>query len=339
MENGMTKAADFRRFGLLAFAAAVTVGLSAGGAAAQSGKPWRHGIIEPKSDSGILMMASQRKFFDKVGLNVEMVKVKNDQIGLKAALAGELDSYEGGPGGAIVADSRGVDVKVIGCSWLTVPHGIFVHNDINSMAELKGKTIAISAPGSFPDILARAALAKFKVPQDQVKFATVGGDLDRYKALVAGVVQAAVVSGEYLPLAEKQKIKMLVSGREALPDFVRVCSMATAKRLKERPDDAAKFIAGEILALRYAVKNKAETVKVAQEVAGIKPDDPRPAFIFDLAMKQQAIGTEMPIPMDKMAWLQNELIHLGTVKTAMDVNKFVDTKPREAALKLIDKTH
>jgi hypothetical protein len=40
-----------------------------------------------------------------------------------------------------------------------------------------------------------------------------------------------------------------------------------------------------------------------------------------------------------MAWLQNELIHLGTVKKAMDVNKFVDTKPREAALKLIDKTH
>jgi len=329
--------ADIRRFGSMVVAAAMAVAVTGGIASAQTGKPWRHGVIEPKADAGILMMASQRHFFEKVGLNVEIVKVKNDQIGLKAALAGELDSYEGGPGGAIVADSRGVDVKVIGCSWLTVPHGIFVHDDITAMSQLKGKTIAISAPGSFPDILARGALAKFKVPEDSVKFATVGGDLDRYKALVAHVVDAAVVSGEYLPLAEKQKIKMLVSGAEALPDFVRVCSMATEKRLKERPDDAAKFIAGEILALRYAVKNKAETVKVAQEVSGIKPDDPRPAFIFDLAMKQHAIGTEMPIPMDKMAWLQNELIHLGKVKKAMDVSKFVDNAPREAALKLLEK--
>jgi NitT/TauT family transport system substrate-binding protein len=335
----MIMAAVFRRFGRLIVAAAMMATLPGGIAAAQSGKPWRHGVIEPKADAGFFLMAAQRGFFDKVGLKVEIVKVKNDQIGLKAALAGELDSYEGGPGGAIVADSRGADVKIIGCPWLVVPHGIFVHDDITSIDQLKGKTIAISAPGSFPDILAHAALAKFKVPADTVKFATVGGDLDRYKALVARVVDAAVVSGEYLPLAEKEHIKMLVSGREALPEFVRVCIQATAKDLKERPADAAKFIAGEILALRYAVKHKDETVKVAQEVTGIKPDDPRPAFIFDLAMKQDAIGTDLPIPADKISWLQSELMHLGKVKTPTDVNKLIDTKPREAALKMLEKTH
>lgn len=335
----MIAAGAFRRFGSVIVAAAMTVACSGGIAGAQSAKPWRHGVIEPKADAGFFMMAAQRGFFDKLGLKVEIVKVKNDQISLKAALAGELDSYEGGPGGAIVADSRGVDVRIIGCPWLTVPHGIFVHDDITSMQQLEGKTIAISAPGSFPEILARAALAKFKVPADTVKFATVGGDLDRYKALVANVVQAAVVSGEYLPIAEKEHIKMLVSGREALPEFVRVCFQATEKTLKERPDDAAKFIAAEIMSLRHAVKNKADVVKVTQEVTNIKADDPRPAFIFDLAMKQDAIGTELPIPMDKIAWLQNELINLGKIKTAMDVNKLVDAKPREAALKLLEKTH
>jgi NitT/TauT family transport system substrate-binding protein len=335
----MTTAAAFRRFGPLIVAAAMMATLPSGIAAAQSGKPWRHGVIEPKADAGFFLMAAQRGFFDKVGLKVEIVKVKNDQIGLKAALAGELDSYEGGPGGAIVADSRGADVKIIGCPWLVVPHGIFVHDDITSVDQLKGKTIAISAPGSLPDILAHAALAKFKVPADTVKFATVGGDLDRYKALVAHVVDAAVVSGEYLPIAKKEHIKMLVSGREALPEFVRVCIQATAKELQERPEDAAKFIAGEILALRYAVKHKEETVNVAQEVTDIKPDDPRPAFIFDLAMQQDAIGTDLPIPKEKISWLQNELMHLGKVKTATDVNKLIDTKPREAALKMLEKTH
>jgi NitT/TauT family transport system substrate-binding protein len=283
------------------------------------------------------MMADKRGFYKKYGLQVETVKIKNDQIGLKAALAGELDSYEGGPAGALVADSRGVDVRIIGCLWLTVPHGVFVHDDIKSMKDLEGKTIAISAPGSFPDILARGALAKYGVPVDKVKLATVGGDLDRYKALVAHVVDAAVVSGEYLPIAKKEHIKMLVSGREALPDFVRSCYQSTEKTLKEKPQDAAKFMAATMDALHYAVSHKDEVVKVTQEVTGIKPEDPRPAFIYDLAMKQEAIGVDMPIPMDKVKWLQDELLHLGKLKKTMDINKFVDTKPREDGLELLNK--
>jgi NitT/TauT family transport system substrate-binding protein len=139
----MRRAFESRNIALWVSAAAMALVLSAGAATAQSGKPWRHGVIEPKADAGFFMMADQRKFFDKFGLKVEVVKIKNDQIGLKAALAGELDSYEGGPGGAIVADSRGVDVRIIGCPWLVVPHGIFVHDNIKSMQELKGKTIAI----------------------------------------------------------------------------------------------------------------------------------------------------------------------------------------------------
>src|ERR1700731_4595293 len=101
-------------------------------------KVWRHGIIEAKSDSGILYMASKRDFAQKLGLKLEFVALKTDTIELKAALAGELDSYEGGPGGAIVAASRGADIKVIGCNWLVVPHGVFVRANISSMADLKG---------------------------------------------------------------------------------------------------------------------------------------------------------------------------------------------------------
>jgi len=45
---------------------------------------------------------------------------------------------------------HGADVKVIGCTWLIVPHGVFVHDDITAMDQLKGKTIAISSPEPFP---------------------------------------------------------------------------------------------------------------------------------------------------------------------------------------------
>jgi NitT/TauT family transport system substrate-binding protein len=90
-----------------------------------------------------------------------------------------------------------------------------------------------------------------------------------------------------------------------------------------------------MLGLRYAVGHKDEAIKVADEVADIKPDDPRPAYIYDLAMQQHAIGTDVPIPMDKFNWLNNELVKVGSLSQPMDLSKVLDSKPRQDALKLI----
>ena len=114
-------------------------------------------------------------------------------------------------------------------------------DDINKVEDLKGKQIAVSAPNSMPDMLARSALAKYGVSDKDVKLAAVGGDRDRYQALVGGVVDAAVVSNEYQPIAPKN-IHLLVAGRDAVPNFLRVCLMSqrqdtgrTRRRRREVP--------------------------------------------------------------------------------------------------------
>src|ERR1700738_5639984 len=90
---------------ILAIAARLAGGIAAGllmaaavpvPAGAQGAKPWRHGIIAPKSDAGFLVMAARGGFAEREGLKLELLEVKDDQIGLKALLAGELASYEGG---------------------------------------------------------------------------------------------------------------------------------------------------------------------------------------------------------------------------------------------------
>jgi len=327
-------------FFVTAFALACALASPASAQSAkQDVKPWRHALIQAKSDAGILLMPQYGGFFKKLGLDIGITNVKDDEIMLHALIAGDLDSFEGGPGAALIADAHGADVKITGCSWLTVPHGIFVHDDITTMDQLKGKTIAISSPSAFPDLFARGALARFNVPADSVRFASLGGDLDRYKALVAHLVDAAVVSGEYTPIATKEHIKMLVSAKDALPHFVRMCEYMLGSTIKARPDDAAKFMAGEILGLRYAVANKDQVVKATQEITGAKPDDPRPAFIYDLAMQQHSIGTDMPIPTDDLQWMNEELVKVGNIPKPVDLTKVIDPKPREDALKLVAQTH
>jgi NitT/TauT family transport system substrate-binding protein len=313
---------------LMAAAAAVPAG-------AQGAKPWRHGIIAPKSDAGFLLMAARRGFAEREGLRLELLEVKDDQIGLKALLAGELESYEGGVQGTIAADVRGADVKIIGCHWPLVPHGLMVKVGIGTIQELKGKSIAVSAPGSFPDMLARVALAKFNLSPSDVVLAAVGGDRDRYTAMIGGVVDAAVVSNEYLPLPSSKNYKMLLSGRDAGPNFLRVCMFSTGKVLAARREDAIRYLTAQSKALRYALSHRDETLTLTREASDTKPDDPRPGFVFDDAVKTGAVAPDLPIPMDKLAWMQEQLVALGQIPRAGDLATIVDTEIRAEAMKRV----
>lgn len=300
-------------------------------AAAQSGKPWRHAIIEPKSDAGLFFMPVKGGFAQKLGLNVDLIPIKTDSIGLKALIAGELESFEGGPQGAMAAAARGADVKILGCHWVVVPHGVFARSTINSLKDLKGKSVAVSAPGTFPEIVAKAAFEKQGVPYDDVKFAAMGGDSDRYKALAAGVVDAAVVSNEYVPIMAKDGIKELVPGREAVPNFVRVCIFSTAKVLAERGDDAVKFLTAEMQGLKYALAHRDETIKLTLQITGAKADDPRPAFVFDEVLRSKSIAPDLPIPLEKLAAMQQVMAKVGSVTKPVDFSKFADGSIRAKA--------
>jgi len=167
-----------------------------------------------------------------------------------------------------------------------------------------------------------------------VKFANMGSDTDRYKALTVGVVDAAIVSTEYLPIAPAN-VKLLATGREALPNFMRVCMITSGKTLAERPDEAARFLAAEISALRHAAANRDEEIKLTFEVTKAKPDDPRPAFIYDEAVRHKDVDPEIGLPMEKLAWMQEMLLKNGSMPKGIDLAKVVAPDVRAKALALV----
>jgi NitT/TauT family transport system substrate-binding protein len=308
-------------------------------APAQDLKPWRHGIIEAKSDAGIFYMASKREAAAKLGIKIEFVQLKADTIAYKALLAGELDSCEGGPGGAMAAAAHGADVKIVGCHWLAPPHGVYVRPRIASIADLKGKAVAVSSPGSFPEIFARAVFEKAGIPPGQVRFAAMGSDTERFKALMAGVVEGAVISSEYVPIAGQidgqPAIRDLMPAAEVMPDFIRVCIEMTGKTLRDRRPAAVRFLAAEIDGLRFAMSNRDDTIRVASAITGMKPDDPRPGFVFDAAARAGSVAPDLPLPLEKLDFMQKQLVANGALARPGDLEKMIDRGAREEALALV----
>ena len=103
---------------------------------------------------------------------------------------------------------------------------------------------------------------------------------------------------------------------------------------------AADYAADANLRMKYEGRDVTdEVIKATQEITGTKPDDPRPAFIYDLAMQQHSIGTDMPIPKDDLQWMNEELVKVGNISKPDDLSKVIDPKPREDAFKLIAQMH
>lgn len=318
---------------LLAMAAFV-VGLAIAPASAQELKVWRHGIVEAKSDAGIVYMGSKGGFAEKQGLKIDILQFKGDALALKALIAGELDSYEGSPGSPMLAVSRGADVKLLGCYWPGLTYAIYSKKSIASPADLKGKTFAISAPGALPDLIARAVLDQNNLTAADVKFAAMGSDADRFKALAAGVVDVAAASSGFAPAAEKAGVKMLVHAAEAVPNYLRFCTYSTSKTLAARNDDAVHFLAAEMASFRYAMANRDKVIALTREITLAKPDDPQPAFIYDEVKRLSAIDPDMAIPMNKLTWMRDLLVKTGNLTKSVDLNAFVDGSVRTKALQL-----
>lgn len=319
----------------LFIAAAVLLVCGISTASAQE-KVWKHGILEAKSDSGFIAMVDKGGFAAKRGLKIELLQLKAGATLMKALIAGEIDSVDMGAAESIVAGVRGTGVKIVGCTWPGVPQVVLAKAEIATPADLKGKIIAISSPGSLPDLLARGILDAEKIPHSDVKFASLGADLDRYKSLVAGIVDAAVVSNEFEAIMPPN-IKVLVKGSTALPKFIRLCVATSAKVLTERRDDLVRFVAAEMDAYRYAAAHRDETVKLSRELTHAKPDDKRAEFITDQAIRDKQVDPTLAIPEERIDWMQQLFVQAGVIPKTVPTASIIDASVHADAAKLSEK--
>src|SRR5262249_61836188 len=107
-------------------------------------------------------------------------------------------------------------------------------------------------------------------------------------------------------------MKLIAGGSDVMPKYLRLCAVSTGKVLDARREDAIRFLTAQMQGYGYALANREEELKITGEIAGIKPADPRPEFMFAEASRADTgIDPKMPIAMDKLEWLQEQLVKAG----------------------------
>ena len=317
---------------LFCAATGIAIGVAALPISAHADDTIKFGVVEAKGDAGIAFMPV--RFGGKYGVDIEMVEFKSSSTPVKALLSGDIDAYTTSPTIALTAISRGAPLRFIGCNWPGATYNLYSAPDIKTMADLKGKSLAVSGPGSVPYLFAREALVKGGLKSDEVTFANAGSGSDRFRALVAGVVDATATTTEFEPEAAKLGIHVLARARDVTPYMARNCVVTTEGMIATKRDLLVRFMAASMDGYSYALSHRDEAIALAREVARLADDDTGAAFIFDEAVANNAVDPLMAIPVDRLELTQDMLARHGTIEDQKDLKQFTDESIRQAALKI-----
>ena len=145
------------------------------------------------ADDWVPWYALEKGIFKENGLDVDLQSINGGAQTSAALLANGIQIGQFGGAEALSANAGGADLVLVGNLAPVYPYKLYAQKTIKTIADLKGKKIAVSNVGGSSDIATRAALKANGIdPDKDVSILTVGSHANRTSALLAGQVDAGV---------------------------------------------------------------------------------------------------------------------------------------------------
>src|SRR5215468_4544700 len=202
-----------------------------------------------------LVIAQERGYMKEEGLDLKLVFMQN-AAGLQALIANQVQ-FSGSGSSALVAISKGnAPLKTVLAFNDQVLQWIVARPNIGSLKDLSGKKVATTGVASIAAFMFRNILIKKNIPKDIVLIDP--GPVNRLPALLAGAVDAAIVSPEERYAALDQGMKdLMFLGKEVKNSWG---TFATSDQfIKEQPKLVAGFTRAVLKGLRIARQDREGT--------------------------------------------------------------------------------
>jgi NitT/TauT family transport system substrate-binding protein len=295
-------------------------------------------LSPPSLESITPYVAIEKGFFKKNGVEAEVVEFRGDATHVKALLSGDIDvTINMGATEGIVSAAKKAPVKLWVVTNPTTPYHFVARKEAGTTLQaLIGKSVAVSGIGAISYHIPRIVLERSGIDPEKMKYVAVGSPADRFKALIAGKVDATVVTNtEVAKLVNYPEIIDLVNVPQVVPEIPYEFGMAREDYIQKNADTLYKLAKGIIEANRWIVANKAGTVEVAKKIL---PEEPVEVLskTYDLADKR-LWGVNGDITEASYNYTAEFLKKVGYLETPVPYNQFFDRRFVERAIKELGK--
>jgi len=211
-------------------------------------------------------IAVGKGYYREEGIEIEIIKAGGG-VATPALASGEVQ-FSTSSGSALAGIIRGLPLKVVYVNVDRPLYWIFTNRaEIKTIADLKGKRLAIQSRGDTMELAASQVLRKYGLdPVRDVIWMAVGTGANRLSALQSGAVETAVLAftdqliarQEALKLSEVadlgKEVQMLYTGLAA-PD----------RLLKERADLVRGFLRATVKGREFFKVHKEESLRIGEK--------------------------------------------------------------------------
>ena len=276
-----------------------------------------------------LPLGERKGFFKDEGLQAEFIRIR-PAISSVALVSGEID-YDVVIGNGIAAAIRGLPVKILAAYVPAAPMALIARPEFKSVPELRGKTIGLNTYGGALESIARLMFKHFGLdPDKDAKFLPTGTLDSRFAAMKQNLTAATLGSPPIGFLGKKLGFVVLARAHE-LFSFPASGLVASARKIKEKPDEVKRVIKAGIKANRYIQQNREGTIQVM--TAWLKIDKEIAAVTYDSVVK--AYNDDGSIPESGLRLSIEEAKRVGKVEREISFTDVADlTILREAQREL-----
>jgi NitT/TauT family transport system substrate-binding protein len=208
--------------------------------------------------------------FKKHGLDLTIIDFGGGSKMAQALAAGSIDIGDGA-GTEMAFIAKGAPMLAVCESTGPAPFlgiGVPADSPLKQLADLKGKIIGVSSPGSFSDWSGHQLARKFGWGEDGVKTVAIGGGAAPARAAFrTHLIDAAIGStSQFLAFEEAKEGRLLAPVSSYEGNVASGALYASNRLIASNPDAIRAFLAAWIETVDYMRANKAETVKITSGI-------------------------------------------------------------------------
>lgn len=243
------------------------------------------------------LIAREKGYYREEGIEVD-VQVTAPNVGVQGTVAGTFDiTGVGGQAAVARMSGPGVPLKLVFNHNLSVTWWLMAakNSGVTSIADLRGKSIAVEGPGTLSSTFMRAVLKKHGInPDTEVQFVNAGPVANWLTPVLSGAVHAGIAG---------DSDKYIVAKREGLIEITRIgteinaplSGLATTEAtLSTRADMVKRFVKASVKGLRFYLNKKEESVAILAPV--LKQEVAETVAAYDvlapLTAEVPKVGTE-----------------------------------------------
>lgn len=188
--------------------------------------------------------AIEKGFYKELGIEFDITRTSSNDEVLSLISRGEIDVADGDPSSYIPGIYNGVPAKLVGNMWrYSGCFWLIADNDIESIADLKGKTVGTATAAGGMKLSVLKMLESEGIGEGDVTLVANGAYQPAYATLTSGEVDATIIHNPYAALAESEGTGHIL-GRawDYIPDYYTGTIIASNEMIEKEPEKLQKFI-------------------------------------------------------------------------------------------------